>query len=211
MSVVRNMPSIAPNNSEIPINDLKKSVNPITFNATKEDELMVGLIAFFQEPYNLNLMLSVILGSSKISLRALDWAVTNYAKHHSVNYTIKKRNHSRNFSVYNHYKSQLKSHSKKQFDPFCRRNRIYFEYEPNVGIETTVGQLNFFRWAIENKVLEWVQNHLDEIVDDMNLRASKPTKDDNGDKELKKKRELSVAASKSISQHDVKITLKFDI
>ena len=207
MSVVQNMPSNAPHISK----NTKNPLNPLNFGASKEEELMAGLIKFFQEEYNLNQMLPIILGSSKISLRALDWAVTNYAKQHSVVYTIKKRNHSRNFSVYNHYKSQLKTHSKKQFDPFCRRNRIFFEYEKNVGIETTVGQLNFFRWAIENKVLDWVASHLDEIVEDMNIRTQKPTNDNADPKEHKKKRELSVAASKSISQHDVKITLKFDI
>lgn len=30
-------------------------------------------------------------------------------------------------------------------------------------MQTTVGQLNFFRWAIENNVLEYIQTHLPEI------------------------------------------------
>ena len=46
------------------------------------------------------------------------------------------------FNTYHAYKSQLKSFSKKKFDPFCRRNRIMFDCN-GVEIETTVGQLNF--------------------------------------------------------------------
>lgn len=30
-------------------------------------------------------------------------------------------------------------------------------------MQTTVGQLNFFRWAIENNVLKYIQTHLPEI------------------------------------------------
>ena len=30
-------------------------------------------------------------------------------------------------------------------------------------MQTTVGQLNFFRWAIENNVLEYIQTHLPDI------------------------------------------------
>ena len=200
-----------------------KTLKSINLGASKEEEIMAGLIIFFGQEYNLNQMIPVICGTSAISLRALDWFVTNYAKHYNIMYSIKKRANTRQFSVFNNYKSQLKNHSKKLFDPFCRRGRIFFEYAPDEGIETTVGQLNFFRWAIENKVLDWVENHLEEIVDDMNTRTQKPTvgKAAKAAKAaklktpqpvlVKKKRELSVAANKSISQHDVKITLKFDL
>jgi hypothetical protein len=53
----------------------------------------------------------------------------------------------------------LKSFSKKQFDPFRRNVRIDFEYEPGKTIETTVAQLNFFRWAISNKVIDYINTN----------------------------------------------------
>ena len=31
--------------------------------------------------------------------------------------------------IHNNYKGQLKAYSKKNFDPFCRRNRIRFYYD----------------------------------------------------------------------------------
>jgi hypothetical protein len=39
-------------------------------------------------------------------------------------------------------------------------------------METTLGQLNFFKWAIENRVLEYIESHYDAIERDMNMRNS---------------------------------------
>ena len=73
--------------------------------------------------------------------------------------------------VHTNYKGQLKAYSKRNFDPFCRRNRIRFYYEENKYFITTVGQLNFFKWALENNIVDYVQKHMKEIEDDMNLRC----------------------------------------
>jgi hypothetical protein len=190
-----------------PINVLKTTTTP---SHTSDDELMVKLMKFYEEECNLNQALPIICGTSNLSLRSLDWFVTNYSKQYNISYGIKKRNETRIFLVHNSYHMQLKTWSKRQFDPFCRRQRIYFEYAPNEGIETTVGQLNFFKWAVENKVIDYVEKHYDEIVADMNARCKLVgTKADVAIKP--KKRELSVAGTKVITPEDVKITLKFDI
>lgn len=102
--------------------------------------------------------------STKISLRLIDWFVTNYAKTHNV--VIHSPIASLPFNVYRQYRMQLKAYSKQQFDPFRRRDRILFHYGYD-NIETTVGQLNFFRWMIENRILEYVEDHVDEIEEDM--------------------------------------------
>ena len=96
-----------------------------------------------------------------ISLRVIDWFVTNYSREHNVSY-INKRT-GLEFNVHKEYKACLKSNSKRQFDPFCRRNRINFYYREDAKIQTTVGQLNFFRWAIENHVLDYIHQHLADI------------------------------------------------
>ena len=62
-----------------------------------------------------------------------------------------------------------RKYSKRQFDPFCRRDRIHFYYTPTHKVETTVGQLNFFRWAIENHVVEYVAAHLQDIESAMRV------------------------------------------
>ena len=47
-----------------------------------------------------------------------------------------------------------------QFDPFRRHSRVTIpcKFAENNKLETTVAQLNFFKWAIENKVLEYLEN-----------------------------------------------------
>lgn len=174
---------------------------------SREELLMKGLMQFFSHSYNLNQLIPVLEGTSPISLRVLDWFVTNYSKQYDVAYNIKKGDQIRQFVVHNHYKAQLKGYSKQQFDPFCRRKRIDLQFGKNKEIETTVGQLNFFKWAIENKVLDYVHNQLKTIIDDMNLRGSKAKKGNKG-KHIKK--ELSISATKSVTKHNVTVTVKFD-
>jgi hypothetical protein len=75
----------------------------------------------------------------------------------------------RKFHLYYEYRAQLKSYTKLYFDPFRRHNRISFVVQtaPHMAIETTLGQLNFFRWAIQNHILDYVQSHLTEIEEAM--------------------------------------------
>ncbi len=60
----------------------------------------------------------------------------------------------------------LKSFSKSNFDPFCRKNKIIFEYRGK-NIETSCGQLCFFRWCFQNDILEYIHLNFSEIDNDM--------------------------------------------
>lgn len=201
----------------------------------KQDLLMKSLTDFFNET-NVNKMLPIVNGKSTVSLRIIDWFVTNYAKKYNISYytehlidtqeddKIIKKLVNKQFIVYLNYKSQLKAYSKKQFDPFCRRERISFFYDKENELVTTVGQLNFFRWAIENNILEYIHNHLKEIEIDMNTSVrslyskrnkskknnKKSVSGDESKKQRRKRQELSVNATKSISKHNVKILVKFE-
>tara|TARA_Y100001970_G_scaffold281092_2_gene391172 strand:- start:219 stop:929 length:711 start_codon:yes stop_codon:yes gene_type:complete len=145
---------------------------PIT---NRQDLLMYSLTKFFCKKAHIDELLSILMddNNSKISLRIIDWFVTNFSKKNNTTYPIVlKRPHGsdikKQFMVYLDYKSQLKAFSKKQFDPFCRRDRIMFYYDTDKHIVTTVGQLNFFRWAIRNDVLKYIKNNLQDIEKDMN-------------------------------------------
>jgi hypothetical protein len=70
------------------------------------------------------------------------------------------------------YKLKLKAYSKKRFDPFCRWDRITIPYKNGTFIQTTIGQLNFFKWAIENDIVQYIEQHYGTIEDDMNARNS---------------------------------------
>ena len=180
----------------------------------KQDLLMYSLTEFFSISDNLTKFLPIIMGESKISLRIIDWFVTNYAKKYNVSYYIPNENILKQFIVYLNYKSQLKAYSKKTFDPFCRRERIGFYCNDNEEIITTVGQLNFFRWAIDNKILDFIDNNLKSIEEDMNKSVrniySKKKTVNTGITKRKKRRELSKSATKTVNKHDVKVTVKFD-
>jgi len=182
---------------------------------SRDDLLMENtLIPFYQ--HNMSRFLDVVGEGSDISLRVIDWFVTNYSKQYGIHYEIRRPNRMpRHFYVYNEYKNQLAGHGKKYFDPFRRRSRILFKYrlsgtEPESSIETTVAQLNFFKWAIENLIIDYVRSHLQEIIDDMNVRNVKLSDDDSSNNsEKRRKRELSVASTRKISQHQMKTVLHF--
>ena len=162
-------------------------------------------------------MMRIINGETKISLRIVDWFVTNYAKKYYTVYNIPslKGDVSTRFKVYHDYKLKLKAYSKKRFDPFCRWERITIPFMEK-HMETTIGQLNFFKWAIEYKVIDYIEENYQQIENDMNSRNTSSKKRDileNGEnsKTRKKREELSVSAVKCIKKEKVKIVVKFDL
>jgi hypothetical protein len=182
-------------------------------NYTTQNELLLNnLLEFYKEEDNLTRMLKIITGESKISLRIVDWFATNYAKKNYTLYDITNKNGDNvRFKVYFDYKLKLKAYSKKRFDPFCRWDRISIPYKDGTCIETTIGQLNFFKWALENKVVDYIEQHYDVIEKDMNNRNSTSKRKENveNSKTRKKREELSISATKSIKKEYVEIVVKF--
>lgn len=139
------------------------------------------------------MLYDIIQGTSPLSLRIIDWFVTHYAKTKNILYWIDESteelvenstpsNQLRKFYLYLEYRAQLKSYSKIHFDCFRRHERISFvvENHPLKVIETTVGQLNFFRWALQNNVLEYIRRHLPEIEEDMSNYQKKAKEQSSG-------------------------------
>jgi hypothetical protein len=186
----------------------------MTKNYTTQNELLLkNLLVYYNDENNLHKMLSIINGESRISLRIVDWFVTNYAKKDFTVYNIVKNDSTIRFKVYFDYKLKLKAYSKRRFDPFCRWERITIPYKDDKVIQTTIGQLNFFKWAIENNVIKFIEENYSAIENDMNNRnsTSKKNKDSyTNNKTRKKREELSVSAVKSIKKEDVEIIVKFD-
>ena len=166
----------------------------------KNNVLFCAIQEFYQKcsKEDMEMFLDIINGKSKMSLRIIDWFITNYTKKFNIIYYIPKKKRSvkrrmspknnyfesspleqasslERFIVYLRYRSQLKSYNKANFDPFCRNDRIT-GWGENKDIVTTIGQLNFFRWAIENRVLEYINNNLDDIEKDMNTNIKKNLK-----------------------------------
>jgi len=178
--------------------------------SSKKDLLMQSLISFFTNRNNLDKVIPIIMGKSDISLRILDWFVTNFSKKNNINYPVSVNDKFKNFIVYLDYKSQLKAYSKRQFDPFCRRERISFIDHDNNELITTVGQLNFFRWAIENNILDYIEINFDVIEMDMNNSLRNLYKKKDGENKRRKRTELSISATKTVNKHNVSIIVQFD-
>ena len=207
--------------------------------ATQNNLLLNTLLKYYGSDDNLSKILSIINGHSRESLRLIDWFVTNYTKERGTIYYIPKKNNNldlhnlyskeatdkypKPFMVNARYKSQLDGFQKKLFDPFCRRKRIIFKYNDGDSLETTVAQLNFFKWAIEHKILDYIKDNLKEIEVDMNttikkhspktLKAKKKSNKKNdasgGATKRRKRRELSSSANKTLNKHKFNIVLDF--
>ena len=184
---------------------------------TQNSLLLNNLMGYYKENNNLDKILKIINGESQVSLRLIDWFATNYSKKFFTVYMLKNsQGEEYRFKVYIDYKLKLKAYSKKRFDPFCRWDRINIPYNENQSIQTTIGQLNFFKWALENDVIKYIEENYEDIEKDMNKRNStsrrKNTPVNKGKKNMtrKKREELSVSAAKSIKKEEVKIVVKFN-
>jgi hypothetical protein len=168
---------------------------------SQEQWVLHRLERFYSHTENLLRVKSILDGTSKLSLRLIDWFVTNYSKKYNVSFLTKQKKH---IVVYLSYKSHLKAYSKKMFDPFCRWKRIHFQ-----TLETTVGQLNFFEWAITDEILDYLEEHQEEVHADMDNRLTEMKQISKTDGK-KKRHELSHSATKSLTRHDVRISVTFD-
>lgn len=149
----------------------RKSEEDAVIEPSAMDHKMCLLLSALQNWYSqgdrMNVLMSVLGKDSTISLRMLDWLVTNFSRKTNVHYDDKRvDNHSDTFNVFMSYKTQLRAYSKRRFDPFKRRDRILFEMGGH-RLVTTVAQLNFFKWAIENGVVTFAAEHAKEIEADM--------------------------------------------
>jgi hypothetical protein len=186
----------------------------------EQDILYKSLIKFYNTDNNSTLLINY-LKKDKVSLRIIDWFVTNYSKKNDTIYNIysdsegytlddKSMCIADTINVFHSYKSQLKSYSKKNFDPFCRRDRLPYVYnESGDIINTTIGQLNFFRWAIQYKLIDYIKEYFNDIEEDMN-NSLNLLKKNSKSLERKKRQELSKSASRGLNKHHGKIVITFD-
>ena len=186
----------------------------------KQDFIVRWLQDFYNQPGRIEEIMPILTGTSPVSLRLIDWFVTNYSKKNNVSYPVTEAlttngpQITRQFMVHFHYKRELKAYSKRLFDPFCRRERISFQVRGQPPIEeTTVGQLNFFRWALEKGVVNYILEHAADIERDMNVSfrehySKEPEAKTNTGR--RKRKEMSHSAMKSVNHHEVPVVVSFD-
>ena len=182
----------------------------------KQELIIMSLQSFYSTRKDLDEIMELLQGTSIISLRLIDWFVTNYAKRHTIGYILG----GQEFMVYMSYKSQLKAYSKKLFDPFCRRERIMFSLPGTEQFVTTVGKLNFFRWAIEKNVIEYLKKHRETVEAEMNThmkqlsrsRSTRNTTNSSNETEVPKRVRTAFQNSppQTLCRRDVEINIGFD-
>lgn len=208
--------------------DIRKEPKPKKSNRIidSKDLLMISLSKFYNVKANINKVIPLVEQKSDISLRLVDWFVTNFSKKNNTVITKERGGNIIHFNVYLSYRNQLKAFSKEKFDPFRRNEHIIFYYDVEKSIETTHGQLNFFRWVIQNDILEYIAEHLEEIETDM-LTTQKQNQNKKKDEEnirikavqtengivyqkRKKRSQLSKSSIKNMNKLDGSRTIKFD-
>lgn len=182
--------------------------------------LKKNLEQFYKNKEHAQKFLDVIQKNTEYSLRVIEWFCNNYSKKFNIIYQVNKKD----FNVYLSYKSQLDSYQKKQFDPFRREHSGFGKFQIKligsaskdpVTIETTVCQLNFFKWCITMKIFDYIQKHIREIKEDMNNSIKYNTKDNekkenNGSGERKKRHSLSTSATRTCVRRYKKIIIDFE-
>ena len=155
----------------------------MTDNNSSKELLLSSLNSFYNNHNIYKLTLKTIIdGKHELSLRMIDWLVTRYAKTHNIIYWINEKdeniyynlpeNHNnekyRKITLYLDYRAQLKSFKKFNFDAFRRHDRISFKINDDYDdIETTIGQLNFFKWAFNTKIITYAIENQKKIYENM--------------------------------------------
>jgi hypothetical protein len=183
---------------------------------SREEVLLISLIRFYKkEPKYLNMISDVSRQKTSISLREMDYTVTNYSYNNKVKYTLGS---GEEFNMYIDYKNQLRGFSKRCLDPFRRRQRIFLDYETLTpiflndtevntyeqredGLVTTIGQLNFFKWALNNDVIKYCFENKEAIDKEMELADNK--------KKEKNKSANKVSKIKNENENEIKVIIQF--
>jgi hypothetical protein len=135
---------------------------------SRSETLLDSINQFYETPENANYLVDILDKKSSVSLRNLEWFITNYSKKYALSY---KTTDGKTFAVHCAYKSSLEGYSKKLFDPFCRTDK--FEYAvpcTDKKITTTVAQLNFIKWCIKNKIIDYFLENKSKLL----VRVHKP-------------------------------------
>jgi phosphopantetheine adenylyltransferase len=183
---------------------ISKLIEFKTYKIMSRSETLLTSLKDYLIPERLNKILPILTGESKISIRVIEWFVTNYCKKKNIAFIRKdKYNKEIYFNVYLNYKGQLKSYNKDLFDPFCRGEELIdFPIGNDKYIVTNIPQLNFFKWALEFDIINYIEENLDDIYKDMTENNSKAKK-----KSDNKRQELSECATKKLNQLNCKIKL----
>lgn len=174
-----------------------------------ELSMLPSLLKFFENPDNFTILKRYRQGQGTLfSVSLLDWFTVNYCKKYGTEFAVVKKGRRKVIHVEQAYNAALSAYRKEYFDPFARGSKkgeeIGVMSSEGEVVRTTIRQLNYFRWAIDKGIIEYVDKNVEAIYKDMAERSNRGKKKGNG-----KKQQLSVSASKTLGIHDIKMTVQF--
>jgi hypothetical protein len=187
---------------KLPLKDALKSVD--------ERSLYTKIDKFFNtecDQKTVQKMVKIIENVDSISLRLLNWFAM---KHSATMQSLEITNADGNtelFDVKISYRARLNTHSKKYFDPFRRGRKFDYQYDKNDKtkiVETTLCQLNFFRWIFMHDLLDYIEDHFEELKNRMGTFNNVEKKK----KEVKKEKEKVKNNVVKNKKEDVKLKVK---
>ena len=132
--------------------------------------LLDSILEWYNEDEsNVAKFVEVVKRKNGMSLRVIDWLVTNFSKVHSV--AINSSGLPRDLN--RDYQMNLTAYNKKNMDPFARRNKIKIRVFDKEERSSTVGQLNFFRWYYKNGIHVYLNKHRDVVETHMKENEGK--------------------------------------
>jgi hypothetical protein len=162
-------------------------------------------------------MVKIINNEDELSLRFLNWVGM---KHSATMPALEITNDDGTVTysdVKISYKARLDTHSKKYFDPFRRGARFDYQYDtndPTKTVETTLCQLNYFRWIITLGLLKYIEEHEDQLKNKMSTfnaseKKKKEVKKENAKKKTikKKKQELKIKVKRFTEENTSKLVI----
>jgi hypothetical protein len=128
-------------------------------------------IKFFNENHLWKELANIIEGKNKLlPLSKIELFVMKYSNEKKIIYKTLRNGKQYNFNVNEEYQKEVAHYSKRLMEPFKRdHSRLIRFIHDDLILTTTVGQLNYMRWAFENGVIYYILKH-----PDMNLKR-KPT------------------------------------
>ena len=212
--------------------DANQNPNPIPdadiLNVNKFNNKEKMLFEELNEFYNncdikeIELIIEIIDGNHKVSLRFLDWFVTRYCYLYKLSINV-NNSHIKNQEVNIHisYDAQLKSVGKRKFDPFRRNKKFLYNFGcHNICKLTTLGQLNFFKWLLNYGIITYVYENYDTInekLNHVNSHFKKHIKDSNSfsittsDENSDTMTKSSLSSVSELSQSDISFLMGTDV
>lgn len=136
-----------------------------TEGLSKSDQLLLqSVLKWYNEhPPRVSEFVRIVERNNGLSLRVIDWLVTNYSRTTPV--IIEKDGLPKD--LYRDYQKYLSAYNKKNMDPFARRRRISITVFGTKARKSTVGQLNFFRWFLTNDLEIFLRQNRQEVEEHM--------------------------------------------